>query len=190
LRIINLRKSGKPDLRWERVGERGPHAQSQSNHPLPAPPPQGGRERRNRIRRQQPRPSKPYSTCQTADSTTRSRSRGVIRPSFVKSFTQSPHRGRRECRASGSPTASRVKKTRELVTASLPKRSGIPRAMVLTVSFVVSLAIGLSCHHRRRIISADLIPASRYQDATTSPSALPAVVCCNKASTASRAQRS
>jgi len=43
--------------------------------------------------------------------------------------------------------------------------------MVLTVSFVLSLVIGLSCHHRRRIITASLISASRYQDHTTSPSA-------------------
>jgi hypothetical protein len=35
-----------------------------------------------------------------------------------------------------------------------PERSGIPRAMVLTVSFVVSLVIGLSCHHPRRDASA------------------------------------
>jgi len=34
----------------------------------------------------------------------------------------------------------------------LPGRSGIPRTVVLTVSFVVSLVTGLSCHHRRQII--------------------------------------
>jgi hypothetical protein len=43
--------------------------------------------------------------------------------------------------------------------------------MVLTVSFVLFLVIGLFCHHRRRIISADLTPASRRQNHTTSPSA-------------------
>jgi hypothetical protein len=63
------------------------------------------------------------------------------------------------------------KKARKQVTTGSPKRSGIPCTMVLTVSFVVSLVIGLSCHHRRQFIFADLIPASRYQDATTSPSA-------------------
>ncbi|HLH73412.1 MAG TPA: hypothetical protein VKX96_09010, partial [Chloroflexota bacterium] len=50
----------------------------------------------------------------------------------------------------------------------------LPCAMVLTVSFVLSLVIGLSCHHRRRDaqnIIADLTPASRRQDHTTSPSA-------------------
>jgi hypothetical protein len=50
--------------------------------------------------------------------------------------------------------------------------SGIPRAMVLTVSFVLSPVIGLSCHRRqRKFISANLTPASRRQDHTTSPSA-------------------
>ena len=40
-----------------------------------------------------------------------------------------------------------------------------------TVCFVLSLVIGLSCHHRRRIASTNLTPASRRQDHTTSPSA-------------------
>src|SRR3977135_991975 len=44
--------------------------------------------------------------------------------------------------------------------------------MVLTVSFVLSPVIGLSCHrHRRKMVSANLTPASRRQDHTTSPSA-------------------
>jgi hypothetical protein len=54
--------------------------------------------------------------------------------------------------------------------------------MVLTVCFVLSPAIGLSCHRRQRMkgspapgragfASADLTPASRRQDHTTSPSA-------------------
>ena len=43
--------------------------------------------------------------------------------------------------------------------------------MVLTVSFVLSPAIGLVCHRRLRFLSADLTPASRRQDHTTSPSA-------------------
>jgi hypothetical protein len=44
------------------------------------------------------------------------------------------------------------KKAYELVTTGSPKHAGIPCAMVLTASFVLSLVIGLSCHHRRRII--------------------------------------
>ena len=43
--------------------------------------------------------------------------------------------------------------------------------MVLTVSFALSLVTGLCCHHRLRIESANLTPASGRQDHTTSPSA-------------------
>jgi hypothetical protein len=46
--------------------------------------------------------------------------------------------------------------------------------MVLTVSFALSLATGLSCHHRQRDaarIVTNLTPASGRQDHTTSPSA-------------------
>ena len=41
-------------------------------------------------------------------------------------------------------------KTRELVTTVTPETSGIPRATVLTISFVLSLVIGLCCHHTPR----------------------------------------
>src|SRR5215218_8384833 len=50
-----------------------------------------------------------------------------------------------------------------------------PHAMVLTVSFVISPVIGLGCHRRLRFVSANLTPASRRQDHTTSPSASGAV---------------
>src|SRR5260370_5886208 len=44
--------------------------------------------------------------------------------------------------------------------------------MVLTVSFVLSPVIGLDCHrHPRKVAFANLTPASRRQDHTTSPSA-------------------
>jgi hypothetical protein len=44
--------------------------------------------------------------------------------------------------------------------------------MVLTASFVLSPATGLSCHrHQRKLLSANLTPASGRQDHTTSPSA-------------------
>ncbi len=50
--------------------------------------------------------------------------------------------------------------------------TGITRAMVLTVSFVLSRVTGLVCHPRRRkLLFADLMPASGHQDHTTSPSA-------------------
>jgi len=49
---------------------------------------------------------------------------------------------------------------------------GIPRAMVLTVSFALSRVTGLDCHPRRRkLLFADLMPASGHQDHATSPSA-------------------
>jgi hypothetical protein len=53
-----------------------------------------------------------------------------------------------------------------------------PARMVLTVSFVVSPETGLDCLRHRRNFFADLIPASGYQDRTTSPSASRALVSC------------
>jgi hypothetical protein len=44
-----------------------------------------------------------------------------------------------------------MKKAYEQSHHRYAKHSGIPRAMVLAVSFVISLVIGLSCHHRRQI---------------------------------------
>ena len=41
-----------------------------------------------------------------------------------------------------------IKKHTSIVTTVTPVRPGIPRAMVLTVSFVLSLVTGLFCHHR------------------------------------------
>jgi hypothetical protein len=63
-------------------------------------------------------------------------------------------------RAQGMPGARcarslvwRGRKPHELVTTVAPESPGIPRAMVLTVSFVLSLVIGLSCHHPRAMQS-------------------------------------
>jgi hypothetical protein len=82
-------------------------------------------------------------------------------------------------------------KARKQVTTVTPETSGIPRAMVLTVSFELFSATGLSCHRPRAMqsIIASLTPASGRQDHTISPSASNAFVCRAKASTASRAQR-
>ena len=91
-------------------------------------------------------------------------------------------RGRRECRALGAPAALRAKV--ESTQASHHGHTGspgIPRAMVLTASFVVSPESRACClRHRPRCesIAACLIPASGYQDATTSPSATRAFVSC------------
>ena len=46
--------------------------------------------------------------------------------------------------------ACEIKKHTSIVTTVTPETPGIPRAMVLTVSFVISSVTGLSCHRRRR----------------------------------------
>jgi len=60
-------------------------------------------------------------------------------------------RGRRECRAHDAPAASRAKckKHTSIVTTVTPESPGIPYAMVLTVSFVLSPVTGLVCHRHR-----------------------------------------
>ncbi len=63
------------------------------------------------------------------------------------------------------------KKHDELVTTVTPDSPGIPRAMVLTVSFVLFPVTGLFCHRRLRDVAANLTPASGRQNHTTSPSA-------------------
>jgi hypothetical protein len=80
------------------------------------------------------------------------------------------------------------KKAHEQVTTVTPETPGIPRAMVLTVSFALSRVTGLVCHPRpRKLPSANLTPASGRQDHTTSPSAANALrLCAPRASTASR----
>jgi hypothetical protein len=58
-------------------------------------------------------------------------------------------------RAQGMPGAKcarslacEMKKHTSIVTTVTPETPGIPRAMVLTVSFVLSPVTGLSCHRR------------------------------------------
>jgi hypothetical protein len=83
--------------------------------------------------------------------------------------------GRRECRAPAAPAAScaKVESTR-VRNHGHTGTPGIPYAMVLTGSFALSPAIGHFCHRRLRTLpSANLTPASRRQDHTTSPSASP-----------------
>jgi hypothetical protein len=65
-----------------------------------------------------------------------------------------------------------LRKHTSVVTTVTPASPGIPRAMVLTVSFVLSPVTGLVCHRRlRKFLFANLTPASGRQDHTTSPSA-------------------
>jgi hypothetical protein len=81
-------------------------------------------------------------------------------------------RGRRECRALDAPQPRvQSKKAHEIVTTVTPDTPGIPYAMVLTVSFVLSRVIGFVVTLIGGITSADLTPASRRQDHTTSSSA-------------------
>jgi len=71
------------------------------------------------------------------------------------------------------------KKAYELVTAGFAGTTGLPCAMVLTVSSALSLVTGLFCHHRQlRCVSivANLTPASGRQDHTASPSAIASFV--------------
>ena len=93
-----------------------------------------------------------------------------------------------------APAASRAKNKKhgELVTTVTPVSPGIPRANGFN-GFLRALPGDRDCLSpspaRCASINADLMPASRHQDHTTSPSALRAFVCIAKASTASRAQR-
>jgi hypothetical protein len=99
-------------------------------------------------------------------------------------FCPSDNRGRRESRVLDAPAASRAKlsEAHERSHHRITGTPGLPCAMVLTVSFVLSPVIGLVCHRRLRIggefgpvgpalASANLTPASGRQDHTTSPSA-------------------
>src|SRR5882724_10348348 len=84
------------------------------------------------------------------------------------------NRGRRECRGCSRTRslACEMKKHTSVVTTRTAVSPGIPYAMVLTGSFALSPVIGLVCHrHRRKLVFANLTPASRRQDHTTSPSA-------------------
>jgi hypothetical protein len=97
-------------------------------------------------------------------------------------------RGRRECRAPDAPAAScaKVESTRVRNHGS-PETPGIPYAMVLTVSFVLSPATNSFCHRHRRmwLVRArsgrrnlrKLSISNGCQDHTTSPSAKASFVC-------------
>jgi hypothetical protein len=66
-----------------------------------------------------------------------------------------------------------VKKAHELVTTGSPKHPGIPARMVLTAYSALSLVIGrfVTVAVAMRSIVDNLMPASRHQDHTASPSA-------------------
>ena len=85
--------------------------------------------------------------------------------------------------------ACKIKKHTSIVTTVTPESPGIPRAMVLTVSFVLSPVTGLFATVASGVASADLTPASGRQDHTTSPSVSAPFVSRAGTSTASRALR-
>jgi hypothetical protein len=72
---------------------------------------------------------------------------------FPSRGREGPGLGEVPCKAEGqgmpgvrrTRSLARSKKTRELVTTGSPKHSGIPCAMVLTVSFVLAPETGLCC---------------------------------------------
>ena len=106
------------------------------------------------------------------------RSRRAYRASFGLLVPPSPFRGRRECRVPSAPAASCAHgsgKCTRVFTASSPESPGIPRAMVygflrdLPGDRLVDTVTG-------EATSANLTPAPRRQDHTTSPSASSALV--------------
>jgi hypothetical protein len=76
------------------------------------------------------------------------------------------------------PRVRKIKSTPSKSTTVTPVSPGIPRAMVLTGSFVVSSVnrAFLPPSPRNAKHCRELIPASGYQDAKTSPSAIHALV--------------
>ena len=102
---------------------------------------------------------------------TGSHSRGDTRPRFARNFLTLRTEGAGNAGRSMRPQPRVQQKSTRVSHHGHTGSPGIPRAMVLTVSFVLSPVIGLSCHRRLRFVSANLTPASRRQDHTTSPSA-------------------
>jgi hypothetical protein len=68
--------------------------------------------------------------------------------------------GNAGCAARTRSLACEIKKHTSVVTTGTPTSTGIPRAMVLTVSFALSPVTGLSCHRRSRGVSGPLGPTS------------------------------
>jgi hypothetical protein len=74
-----------------------------------------------------------------------------------------------------------AEKTQAAVTTGSAGTSGIPRAMVLTVSFVLSPGTGFIAPVIREYVITDLAPAPGRQDHTTSPSVTSPFVCTHEA---------
>ena len=111
---------------------------------------------------------------------------------IVMSLTETEGAGNAGCFAHPQPCVRKVKKHTSVVTTGTPKRSGIPcaigfngflRALSGDRAFLVTVIPG------KRQLPKNLMPASRHQDHTTSPSAKRALVSRAQASIASRTPR-
>ena len=94
-------------------------------------------------------------------------------PELVKERSP-PREGARECRVPSAPAASCAKGSVECTrvhSGRTGNHPASPHAMVLTASFVISPAIGSFATVACSVLTANLTPASRRQDHTTSPSA-------------------
>jgi hypothetical protein len=128
-----------------------------------------------------------FQTAKTI-SNTPPRSRGAKRPSCASILRPKIEGvGNAGCAASTRSLAWEKNKPHEHSHHRSSRiHPAFPHAMVLTAYFALSPVIGLVCHRRQRIwhvctrsgrhASADLTPASRRQDHTTSPSASASLV--------------
>jgi hypothetical protein len=121
------------------------------------------------------------------------RSRGRTRPELLQELRPSDNRGRRECRVlQPAPTASRAieKEHTSIVTTGESRITGIPCAMVLTVSFALFPGTGLCCPRHRRIIIRELDTSVGVPEPHDFAVRISAFVSRAVASIASRAQHS
>src|SRR5256885_2728396 len=101
-------------------------------------------------------------------------SRGAFRPSDANSLPPSQKRGRRECRVRAAPAVScaKVRKNGAHEHTGQRKHSDIPCAMALRLTSCSPRWSGLVVTVAGGTLPANLAPASRRQDHTTSPYAL------------------
>ena len=103
--------------------------------------------------------------------------RGAMRPGFASVATLKEKEGAGKTGCALHPR-SRVQKCTKKRTRAYRFSGGNPAfpARWFTAYSALSLVTGLSCHHhRRKLVSANLTPASGRQDHTASPSATPCV---------------
>jgi hypothetical protein len=117
---------------------------------------------------------------------TRPHSRGARRPSGACMFRPKEGVGNAGCSMHPRPRMQEIESIRVSSPQVHRSNPAFPHAMVFTVSFALSLVIGLFVTVAGGIASANLTPASRRQDHTTSPSASVLFVSSTSASTASR----